>query len=1054
MSSTDKRHIPARQALKSLDATTHLRVLVIDDDEEDSALTQRALAEIPWFTCTVDCASNYGDALEAIRGREYDVILLDHGLGAQSGLELLEEAYGATLPVAVVLLTGMASHQVDEAASRAGIAHLLEKSELRSGPLERSVRYALERTRIERELRNARAFFRAAFDALTDHVALLDTHGRIMEVNRAWQTFAAENGYSHPGAGCGESYLQVCQSALAGGDGIAGEVGQGLSALLAGSRETFSIMYPCHSPQEQRWFKLCAAHVKVDGARRIMVSHENVTERLREERELRESAARYRLIYESHPSPLWLMDDDTAHFLSVNDVALALYGYTRDEFLALTPWDLRVADEHEELVRLRVPGRVGLQRIGHARHRKKDGEVFDVELTLRSMELDGHPCQMVLATDVTDRRNAERAQASALAAAHKLADTLEFERFRLRMIFAQAPAFMAVMRGPPHVLELVNEACVELLGGNTLGLPLVEAVPELVEQGFVALVDQVFADRRPFVASQLPLFVRRPDGTTRHFVLNFVLQPLEEADGNVTGVLMHGVDVTENALSAEALRQSEEQYRSLVELSPDGIIVHVNGTVVFANSAAARILRADSVAKLLGKSLIDFVHPDDHDAADARMAMLAAGETLKPSEAKWLAIDGRVRDVEVSSVSFAFGGEPAIHTVFRDTTAHRHLENQLRQAQKMEAVGQLAGGVAHDFNNLLTVIKSNVELLLEDLDSSDPHREDLAEVGAAADRATDLTRQLLAFSRKQVLQTRVLDCNTVVAGVKPMLSRLIREDVTVEIRLKEQLGWILADAGQLEQVVLNLAVNARDAMPHGGHLLIETDETTLTANSVVEDGSVVIPGRYVSIGVSDSGMGIAPEARAHIFEPFFTTKPVGAGTGLGLATVYGIVKQFGGYLDVKSEVGRGTTFCVLLPVATGALTIPEATAVARDTSGTETVLLVEDMEALREIARRVLVRSGYTVLEAHNGREALEIAGKRAAPIHLLLTDVVMPEMNGLRLAQQLQRMRPDIAVLFMSGYADDDETRKGVEEARAGFIHKPFSPVQLLIAVRDALEI
>ncbi|MBA3671137.1 MAG: response regulator [Gemmatimonadaceae bacterium] len=299
----------------------------------------------------------------------------------------------------------------------------------------------------------------------------------------------------------------------------------------------------------------------------------------------------------------------------------------------------------------------------------------------------------------------------------------------------------------------------------------------------------------------------------------------------------------------------------------------------------------------------------------------------------------------------------------------------------------------------------------------------------------------------------MLDCNAIVAGVKPMLSRLIREDVTVEIRLAEHLGWILADSSQLEQVVLNLAVNARDAMPRGGHLLIETGETTLTADAVMEDRSIVMPGRYVSIGVSDTGTGIAPEVRSHIFEPFFTTKPVGSGTGLGLATVYGIVKHFGGYLQVDSVVGRGTTICVMLPVATSALSIAEPARPARNTAGTETVLLVEDMDALREIARRVLGRSGYTVLEARNGRDALDVARAHGAPIHLLLTDVVMPEMNGLRLAEQLQRARPDVAVLFMSGYAEDDDARRGVEEARAGFIHKPFSPAQLLLAVREALE-
>ncbi|MES2177631.1 MAG: PAS domain S-box protein [Gemmatimonadota bacterium] len=1186
MQFADRMDVTRRVSLAENDGTTHLRVLVIDDDEEDAALTRHALSEIPWFTCSTDCVHSYATALHAIRIGVYDVILLDHGLGARSGLDLLEEAFGSTLSVAVVLLTGMASHQVDEAASRAGIAHLLEKSELRAGPLERSVRYALERTRIERELRSTRAFFRSAFDALSDHVAILDERGRIIEVNRAWQTFAEDNGYAEALAGRGESYLQVCDTAALGGDESAGGVAKGLRQMLAGERDRFTMMYPCHSPDAERWFTLDATRVRMDGAQRVMVAHQNVTERLRTERELRESAERYRMLFESNPAPLWVAESETTRCISANAAALALYGYALDEFLELSAYDLVVPQERNAIDAAKLTRPTGLTRLGVTKHRRKSGEAIDVDVVLHSIELDGRPCQIVLPTDVTERVRAERAAEAAFAEAQlerrlleatleampvgvvitnakggvthanaallqiwgaplphadstkdyglitawfadtgreltpedwpasvalrtghavngqliemrrsdgkwlsilnsaapirdadgtitcvvgvnvdvterqekerervRLVESLEFERNRLAAIFTESPAFIAVMRGPAHVFEMANHEFIRLIGRNPMGIAGRDAITEDSGKRLFARADEVLATGRPYVGTHATMTLHGRTGEEHAQVVNFVLQPMEEADGAISGVLLHGVDVSGEVSAANALRESEEQYRTLVELSPDGILIHVDGNIVFANGSAARILGASSAADLIGQSKIALVHPESRIAEKDRLFRIGRGESVPSTNMRWVTLDGVTRHMEVSSVLFEFEGRNAIHTVFRDTTLNRQLEEQLRQAQKMEAVGQLAGGVAHDFNNLLTVIKGSVEFLLEDLPGSHPQRPDVIEIRDAADRAAALTRQLLAFSRKQILESRVLDMNSIVTGMRPMLLRLIREDVIVETRLADALGFIEADPGQLEQVILNLAVNARDAMPEGGRLCIKTSEVELTTSDEMEDQSIVVPGTYVAISVADSGIGISPEVRARIFEPFFTTKAVGEGTGLGLATVYGIVKQSGGYLHVDSDVGKGTTFSIFLPVVARPLSGGQDDAVLRNTRGSETILVVEDMDALRDIARRVLSAKGYTVLEARNGKEALEIAAHHPTPIHLLLTDVVMPEMNGLQLAEALLIQQPQVVVLFMSGYAEDAATRLGVEQTGAGFVPKPFSPAFLLQRIREALD-
>lgn len=382
------------------------------------------------------------------------------------------------------------------------------------------------------------------------------------------------------------------------------------------------------------------------------------------------------------------------------------------------------------------------------------------------------------------------------------------------------------------------------------------------------------------------------------------------------------------------------------------------------------------------------------------------------------------------------------------------LEGQLRQAQKVEAIGQLAGGVAHDFNNALTVIMSNADMVLMDIDSNHPFYRELEQIKKAAQKAANLTRQLLAFSRKQILRPEILDLNEIVRGLKNMLGRLIHENIELNMMdLAPDLSPIEADPGQLEQVIINLAVNARDAMPDGGKLSIETKNVELDEYYASRHAAVK-PGLYVMMAVRDTGAGMTKEVQERIFEPFFTTKAEGKGTGLGLSTVYGIVKQSSGNIYVYSEPGMGTTFKIYLPrLESAAVERKEATEAKRSPKGTETILTVEDDEILRNVVVKSLSRVGYRVLTAANGEEALRICLEHREPIHLLLTDMIMPGISGKALAGKAKELRPDLKVLFMSGYADSGIVENGVLEKGTAFIQKPFTGRDLAVQVRKALE-
>jgi hypothetical protein len=507
----------------------------------------------------------------------------------------------------------------------------------------------------------------------------------------------------------------------------------------------------------------------------------------------------------------------------------------------------------------------------------------------------------------------------------------------------------------------------------------------------------------------------------------------------------------------ERLRRSEERYRQLFEDSPLAMWVYDLETlrIIAVNERAIELYGYDR--QEFGSLIVTEILVEEEESR--RFYIGGAPPESGEKTFRHLRKDGSTIFVEASTQDIELDGREARLVAANDVSARkraeealRKTEEQLRQAQKMEAVGRLAAGVAHDFNNLLSVVLGCSNLVLDELKPGDPLHAEIDEVRKAGERGGALTRQLLAFSRKQMLRPSVLDLNQVVVAIEPMLRRILGEDVQLSVLPARSLGAVFADPGQIEQILMNLVVNARDAMPEGGSVTIETADHDLDA-AYADEHLDVTPGRYVMFAVSDTGQGMDATVQERIFEPFFTTKDSGKGTGLGLSTVFGIVKQSGGHIWVYSEVGKGTTFRIYLPRCEKAAKVAAPVPAPSTLEGSETVLLVEDQEQVRMVTRAILRRHGYNVLDAQNAGEALLICERYEAKIHLLLTDVVMPRMSGRELATRLAPLKPEMKVIFMSGYTENAIVHHGVIDAGVAFLQKPITPAVLARKVRETLD-
>jgi PAS domain S-box-containing protein len=653
---------------------------------------------------------------------------------------------------------------------------------------------------------------------------------------------------------------------------------------------------------------------------------------------------------------------------------------------------------------------------------RKDGLALPVEVSATAVLLGALKLFCVFARDITERKDAERAK--------KL-----FEQ----LVNSSNDAIVTnTLDGIITSWNLGAERLYGYAAQEMLGSPISTITPpeRLAEEETAR--ERV---RRGVLVESYETERLRKDGT--RITVSNSLSPINE-DGSIVGIAAIGRDIS-------GRKQAEAERDLFFALSPDLLCISdLDGFFIRLSPSWERVL-GHSLPELMERPFLALVHEDDRAATVAEMEKLARGIPTVSFNNRYRCKDGSFRWLAWSATP-----EPRRRVIFataRDVTEQRHLEEQFRQAQKMEAVGRLAAGVAHDFNNLLTVVLATTDLLLDDLPPEAPSRADLDEIRHVAVRGSRLTAQLLTFARKQVLAPTILDLNAVVNGAQNLLMRLVGESVTIKTVLAPNLSPIRADAGQLEQVLVNLAVNARDAMPQTGSLLIET------ANAELDDASAQMylrmkPGKYVMLAVTDTGTGMDAATKAHIFEPFFTTKAAGKGTGLGLSTVFGIVEQSGGRIHVYSEPGLGTSFKMYFPPTSGEVSdATTAAVIPKSLNGTETVLVVDDDEALRHLAARLLRAHGYQVLEASNSTDALQVSTEHANPIDLVVSDVVMPGMSGPELVNLLVQRRPGLRALFMSGYTDESLPHVQMLRPGVNYLPKPFSRRQLAELVRSILD-
>ena len=1017
---------------------TPLRVLIVEDSEDDALLLVRELKRGGYEPISerVETAESMKAALEK---QKWDIIIADYVMPHFSGLSALKLLQKGGLDIPFIIVSGSIGEETAVAAMKAGANDYLMKNKL--ARLVPAIEQELRQVGVRRKFAESEKRYREVVENATEIIYTVDEKGNFTYSN---PTGLKVTGYS-PDELRGFNYMDL----------VVPEHRETVTKIyfnqLRQKIPTTHVEFPFFNKGGGiTWFSqnstLVVEEDKIVG---FHIIARDITERKRAEEALRESEERYRTLVETSPDAITLLDLNL-NIIMANRPALALYGYESPEEVVgqsalnfIPPEDRPRAVE--DVRKMLETGSIGTLEYTLLR---KGSVPFSAELRASMIvNVEKKPLAYIcISRDITDRKKAE--------------ETLKKSEERFKELYDDAPIGYFEYNTDGCITS-VNRTELEMLGYSVeemIGQPPWKFVVEedIARQRILDVLAGIMPPARG-----LERTFRRKDGMTFPALIQDRL--FQDAEGKILGIRGTIQDITDRKRIEVSLRKSEQTYRTLVESSTDAILMLDTERNILACNQSFLDLFGYERGEAVGGS-IRVVHPSDESFRSFGKTVYSMIERSGFFKGEWefKRKDNVIFSAETvtSAIKSAEGSTTGYIAILRDLTDRKQAEeervalvDQLRQSQKMEAIGRLAGGVAHDFNNLLTVIKGYCQLSLVEMKEGNPLREAFEVINTATEKAADLTRQLLAFSRRQIMEMRVLDLNSLLQDLDKMLRRIIGEDIELVAQLGEDLGRVKTDPGQIEQMVMNLAVNAKDAMPKGGKLIIETANVELD-EAYAHAHVAVTPGRFVMIAVSDTGAGMAPEVRDRVFEPFFTTKEKGKGTGLGLSTVYGIVKQSSGNIWVYSEPGKGTTFRVYLPhVDEPAEELKEKVVGEELPRGSETILIVEDDEEVRNLAARVLKAQGYIVLDGSYGDEALNVCRKHKGPIHLLVTDVVMPGMDGRALSERLSHLHPEMKVLYMSGYTEDAIIHHGVMGKGMNYIQKPFTVNGLTRKVREVLN-